>query len=412
MRIRLLASAVLAVLAVATGTASAAPPAGFQPPRTVAAGLQVERVAAAPSAIAYLDGSGDVWATRVRADGTLGSPLPAAQGQRFARDLQVVVTDRGELVVLWTVAGRTHGAIRYAVAPAGRSFSGARTLANVVSSTGAAPRVAALRGGTVAVVYRDRSRPTVLRFARRPPGGTFGPARSLGHDGVAPEIEPSPGGGALLAWARGPLGRRNLEVASAQRGALLPGAASSVAGRVRSFTLTASGGETWVTWTRREGTTLGFARQTRAGNRAAVGPVASLGTVAYGVPRVALEGDAALIAWNAQGPGLLPGPNVGLASIEGRGGVLGPQRPFDAGGFSQTTPAPALAGGVPVIVYTRQLPEGGGVRNEVAAADPSTGDSIVLGAPRTIEAPAVAVQGTRLLVAWPAATGGVAVTVR
>ena len=92
--------------------------------------------------------------------------------------------------------------------------------------------------------------------------------------------------------------------------------------------------------------------------------------------------------------------------------MLGPPRPFDAGGFSQTTPVPALAGGVPVILYTRQLPEVGGVRNEVAAADPSTGDSIALGAPRTIAAPAVAVRGTRLLVAWPATTGGVTVTVR
>lgn len=249
MRIRPLAVAVLAVLGVlatATATATAAPPAGFQTSRTVAADLQVERVAAAPSAIAYLDGSGDVWATRVRADGTLGSPLPAAQAQRFPSDLQVVVTDRGELVVLWTVGLRTHGEIRYAVAPAGRSFSGAGTLANVPSSTGAAPRMAALRGGTVAVVYRDRSRPTVLRYARRPPGGTFGQARSLGHDGVGPEIEASPGGGALLA------------------------------------------------------------------------------------PRIAIDGDAVLIAWNAQGPGLLPGPNVGLASIDGRGGVLEPPRPFDA----------------------------------------------------------------------------------
>ena len=426
MRSRLLVSALLAALLAAPAAARAAAPTGFPSPVTVAGDREIATVAAAAggSAIAYLDTSGDVWATRVRADGTLGSPLPAAQDQFDVRDLQVVVTDRGELVVLWAaIADRRHAVIRYAVAPRGRSFAGVRTLAEVGTNTGATPRAAALRGGTIAVIYRD-PRPTtahgVLRFARRPPGGSFGPARSLGHDGVAPEIEPTTGGGALVAWGSGPVGRRSLMLASVRRGAAAPGAATSVAGRIRAFTLVSSpDGTAWVTWTRQEGGTLGFARRIRAQNVSAVGPGEFLGTVAYGVPHIALGGgDAVLVAWNAQGPGLLPGPDVALASRISTEGFLGPARQFDAGGFSQTSPVAAYAGGTPMILYTRQLPtgagpqpDGSGVRNEVAAADPTSGESVVLGAPRTIAAPAVGRADARLLVAWPATTGGVAVAV-
>ena len=75
--------------------------------------------------MAYLDDAGGIWATRVRADGTTGSPLPVASGQRQVRDLQVVVTDRGETVVVWdTMASSTSGLVRYAVAAKGIGFSG------------------------------------------------------------------------------------------------------------------------------------------------------------------------------------------------------------------------------------------------------------------------------------------------
>jgi hypothetical protein len=45
----------------------------------------------------------------------------------------------------------------------------------------------------------------------------------------------------------------------------------------------------------------------------------------------------------------------------------------------------------------------------VVAADPATGEPLVLGTSATIATPAVA---PGLLVAWPMATGGVAVTLR
>ena len=158
-----------------------------------------------PAAVAFADRSGRVWAARVRADGSLGSPLPAGSGQIDVRDVQVAVTDRGELVVVWAaLVNRSNGgsAVRYAVAAPGRSFSGARTLAAVGSNTGATPRMAALRGGTVAVIFRDTRPPRtggVLRYARRAPHGSFGTARSLGRDGVGPR---DPG----LAGRRGAAG--------------------------------------------------------------------------------------------------------------------------------------------------------------------------------------------------------------
>jgi hypothetical protein len=403
----------------AVPAAHAAAPTGFAPPRVVGANLQITgSVAAADAgtgpyaAVAFADQSGGVWATRVRTDGTLGSPLPAGDHQLDVRDVQVAVTERGEVVVVWVALVDRSGksVVRYAVAPAGRSFAGARTLASVGSNTSATPRIAALRGGTVAAIFRD-TRSSVLRYARRAPGSSFGSARSLGHDGVSPEIEASPGGGALLAWARGPQSRRTLDVSSAQRGAPLPGSATSVAGSIRDLTLSAAAdGTAWVTWTRRatQGTT-GFARRTRVSNRAAVGPVQALGTVAYGVPRIALGAPhQALAAWNAVGPGA--SGNVRLAAAQGPGASLGAPVQFDAGGFSQTTPMPALLRSTPLVIFTRQIVSQSGASPEAAVADPLSGDSAALGGAASIATPAVAHVGDGVLAAWAAAGGGVAVS--
>jgi hypothetical protein len=419
-------AACAAVLAlVVAPIADAAPPTGFTAPQTLGAGLRVSGAIVAadaaggqPAAVAFADGSGHVWAARVRADGSLGSPLPAASGQIDVRDIQVAVTDRGELVVAWAaIVSRSSGgaAVRYAVAAPARSFSGARTLAGVGSNTGATPRMAALRGGTVAVIFRDTRPPRtggVLRYARRAPHGSFGTARSLGRDGVGPEVRASPGGGALLAWAQGPLTRRALMIASAQRGAPLPGPATSVAGSVRSITLSASAdGAAWVTWTRRDPSgRTGFARRTRASNRSAVGPVQSLGTVAYGVPRVALAASGPVLAtWNARGPGAVA--NVGLASAQGAGAGLGTPSIFDAGGFSQTSPTPAWLRTTPLVLFTRQVPVADTVQAQAVAADPVTGDGTLLADAGSIVTPAVAHSGDTLVVAWAAQAGGLAVSV-
>ena len=421
----LLASSVAVLALAGPSIAGAAPPTGFTPPQTLGPGLQVSGAIVAadaaggqPAAVAFADRSGQVWAVRVRADGSLGSPLPAGSSQADVRDVQVAVTDRGELVVVWAaLVNRSNGgsAVRYAVAAPGRSFSGARTLAAVGSNTGATPRMSALRGGTVAVIFRDTRPPRtggVLRYARRAPHGSFGAARSLGRDGVGPEIQASPGGGALLAWGQGPLTRRALVIASAQRGAPLPGPATSVAGSVRSLTLTASAdGTAWVTWTRRDsGGTTGFARRTRASNRSSVGPVQTLGAVAYGVPRVALvTSGRALATWNARGPGVAA--NVGLASAQGAGAGLGAPNVFDAGGFSQTSPTPAWLRTTPLVLFTRQIASTSGVQAQAVAADPATGDATLLAEAGSNATPAVAHSADSLLVAWAAQAGGIAVSI-
>ena len=416
-------SVVVAALAC-RAVAAADPPRGFSAPRVVGAGLEVSGVVAAAdaprfedAAVAFADRSGGVWAARVPADGSVRTLRPVARSQLDARDVQVVVTERGEVVAEWAaLTGRSgQSAVRYAVGGPGRAFSEPRTLATVGSNTSASARIAALRGGTVAVIFRDTRPPRsggVLRYARRPPRGSFGRARSLGHDGVSPQIQASPGGGALLAWARGPLTRRALEVSSAQRGAPLPGRASSVAGRVRDITLVASAdGTAWVAWTRRAGgPATGYARRTRSINRAAVGPVQTLGTVAYGAPHIALGSPGrVLVAWNARGPG--DAGTVGLASAQGTGTALGAPGIFDAGGFSQTSPIPALKNSTPLVVFTRQIASAAGERAEVAAANAATGEITVLGPAASIGAPAIAHGNDALVAAWAAQGGGAAVSV-
>jgi hypothetical protein len=428
LRIRTILPSSVALVLAACSVAAAAPPSGFAPATTLGTNLQVSGVVAAAdaaggqdAAVAFADRSGGVWAARVRPDGSLGAPLPAISGgQVDVRDVSVVVTDRGELVVVWAALldRRGHAAIRYAVAAPGRSFSGVRTLAAVGSNTSATPRVAALRGGTVAVIYRDLrpgARTGILRYVRRAPHGAFGTPRSLGRDGVSPQIQATPGGGALLAWAQGTsIARRALMVASARRGAPLPGRASSVAGRVRAVGLFAGAdGTAWVAWTnRRTGAlAIGAARRIRAANVSAVGPVRRLGTVTYGSPHVALGASGqVLAAWNQRGPGAQP--NVALAAAGGSGASLGAPSSFDAGGFSQVSPIPALLGSTPLVIFTRQVADAtGAVPPEVAAADPATGEATVLGGAGTIGAPAVAHAGAELVVAWAARGGGVAVSV-
>jgi hypothetical protein len=242
----LLPASVLVLVLAICPIAGAAAPTGFTPPQTVGTNLQVSGAIAAadaaggqPAAVAFADRSNRVWAVRIGSDGSPGSPLLAGSFEPFARDVQVAVTDRGELVVVWAASRGTYparSAVRYAVAAPGEPFSGARTLASVGSYTSATPRIAALIGGTVAVIFRETHPPHqggVLRYAHRPPFGVFGNSRSLGRDGVSPEIQAAPGGGALLAWAQGPLTRRALMIAPVRRGAQLPDRPTSVAGSPR-----------------------------------------------------------------------------------------------------------------------------------------------------------------------------------
>jgi hypothetical protein len=76
------------------------------------------------------------------------------------------------------------------------------------------------------------------------------------------------------------------------------------------------------------------------------------------------------------------------------------------------SPLPAWCAATQLVLFSRQVPEGTAVRTEVVAADATTGELTLLGTAGTIATPAVARLGAGLLVAWPAASGGVAVTVR
>jgi hypothetical protein len=115
-------------------------------------------------------------------------------------------------------------------------------------------------------------------------------------------------------------------------------------------------------------------------------------------------------AWNQGLPATQP--NVRLAAAVGSGAALGATSSFDAGGFSQTSPIPALAGSTPLVLFTRQVADASGaVPPEVAAADPATGEATVIGGAGTIGAPAVAHSGAELVVAFAARGGGVAVSV-
>ena len=99
-----------------------------------------------------------------------------------------------------------------------------------------------------------------------------------------------------------------------------------------------------------------------------------------------------------------------LAAASGTGASLGAPATFDAGGFSQTSPTPALQGSTPLVVFTRQLVMQSGVTAEAAVADPISGDSTTLGGAATNGTPAVVHVGDGVLAAWAAAGGGVAVS--
>jgi hypothetical protein len=133
--------------------------------------------------------------------------------------------------------------------------------------------------------------------------------------------------------------------------------------------------------------------------------------VTYGAPHVAIDAAGhVLAAWNQRGPGAQP--NVQLAAAAGSGASLAAANSFDAGGFSQTSPIPALLATISLVLFTRQVADAtGAVPPEVAVADPATGEATVLGGAGNIGAPAVAHAGAGLVVAWAARGGGIAVSV-
>ena len=343
------------------------------------------RPAASPRRWRSPTAPGPCWAARVlRADGSLGSPLPAGSGQADVRDVQVAVTDRGELVVVWAaLVNRSNGgsAVRYAVAAPGRSFSGARTLAAVGSNTGATPRMAALRGGTVAVIFRDTRPPRtggVLRYARRAPHGSFGTARSLGRDGVGPEIQASPGGGALLAWGAGSADATGArDRLGPARGA--PSRAGHLRRRQRSLDhahgVRRRHGVGHLDAARQpEGRPASLGAPARAtaprsdrSNRSGRWPTASRAS------RSARPGSA-LATWNARGPGAVAERRAGVGAGRRRGTRRARASSTRAASARPRRP-PRWLRTTPLVLFTRQIASTSGVQAQAVAADPATGEA-------------------------------------
>ena len=271
----------LLIALCACGSAAAAPFGFSDPVRVGGARVAVDVAAAGPGGtgvVAWLDSAGEIHAVRMGANGVIGADRTVARGQRTARDLQAVVTDRGETVLVWSSLSRERNAVaQIAASPAG-VWGKLHTLSALGSYTAAMPQLAALSGGTVAAIWRDRSGldgEATVRYARRAPGRLFGAGRSLGHDGVHPQVAATADGGALLSWQRGPTGPRVAVIARARRGAPLPGPGHDVAGHVRLAAplFAAADGTVALSWIRRDGTTSTARTRAVAPN---VGPVRDL----------------------------------------------------------------------------------------------------------------------------------------
>ena len=299
-----LAVAVAALWAV--GPVGAAPFGFTDPVRVGAAPVVIDVAAAAPGGtgvVAWLDGAGEIHAVRIAANGVIGADHTLAGGQGTARGMHAVVTDRGEIVLLWSSFSRERNAVVQIAAATNGEWGKLHTLGLVGSYTSATPELAALNGGTVAAIWRDRQSPNgqnTVRYARRAPGRLFGAGRSLGHDGLYPDVAPTAGGGALLSWQRGPAGRQVAAVARARRGAPLPGVAHEVAGRLRFAAplFAAADGTVALSWIRVESpSTSTLHTRAVAPN---IGPVRDLDAQVY--PGAAAElavgaGRTSIAAW-------------------------------------------------------------------------------------------------------------------
>ena len=150
----------LLIALCACGPAAAAPFGFSDPVRVGAARVAVDVAAAGPGGtgvVAWLDSAGEIHAVRMGANGVIGADRTLARGQRTARDLQAVVTDRGETVLVWSSFSRERNAVaQIAASPAG-VWGKLHALGAIGSYTAAMPHLAALSGGTVAAIRRDRS---------------------------------------------------------------------------------------------------------------------------------------------------------------------------------------------------------------------------------------------------------------
>ena len=211
----------------------------------------------------------------------------------------------------------------------GRSFSGARRhrRRRLVRGRDAPHRRAAgqhrSRWSSAETTRRGRAASCATRAAHRT-ARSARPARSAGTASDR-EIAAAPGGGALLAWGRGPVTRRALEVASAapRRDAARAGPlrrrpypAVHACGGARRDRV--GGVDAPRQPARRRGSPPHTRRQPGRGRSR---PVPRDGRLRRPARRARRRRCACSSAWNARGPGAQP--NVGLATAQGTGAALG-----------------------------------------------------------------------------------------
>jgi hypothetical protein len=324
----------------------------------------------------------------------------------------MVATDRYEFVLAWA----SGTSLRYAAAHNREVFQHVHTFARVGSYTSATPDLAALHGGTVAAIWRDYAyrRHDVIRYARRAPGRSFGTAHAM-RSGVYPQLEPTPDGGAVVAIELGRLGHRTTYVATARRGAPVPGAFAPVAGHVRFHRLAASRRARSVVllWTTREHAPRVRARQVWPHVGSAFDMPGGPHPATFDAPQLRLGyGGEAIAAWPQYDNGYHE-----IASLASPGG--GPwstAAPLETQATGSTGP-PAIvfrpAGGG-FVLYQRSRQQAGPVVYDVVVVDPNEpapAQAQALGPGLVLGGLSGDWGGGAQVAAWPA-PGGTSITFR
>lgn len=408
------------LVAACCATAAKAGPLGWSDPVTVArtggSAVRATATAVAPdgsSRIAWTEAGGSIASVRVTADGRVGVVRTVATGQGGdVRGFQMVATDRYEFVLVWA----TGTSLRYAAAHNRELFRHVHTVARVGSYTSATPDVAALHGGTVAAIWRDYAyrRQDVIRYARRAPGRSFGRARAL-RAGVYPHVEPTPDGGAVVAIQVGSIGHRTSHVATARRGAPVPGAFASVAGRVRFHRLASSrrARSAVLLWTTREQPPRVRARQVWPRLGKAFDVPGGPHPASFEAPQMRLGyGGEAIAAWPQYDDGYR---EVGSLAPAG-GGPWSNAAALETDSTGETGPAEIVfrpfGGGF--VLYPRTRRQTGPVAYEVAVVDPgrpAPAQADALGPGTALRGLSSGWGGGAQVAAWPA-PGGASIAFR
>lgn len=119
--------------------------------------------------------------------------VPGDSGTGPAQDPDVAVDPQGNAIMVWDRSNGGPSTIRWAFAPAGQPFGPAQAITDA-SFGGFMPDVEVDAQGNAVVVWIGTSAGNqVVRFSRRPAGGTFGPPASVpGQPASGAFVEPVP----------------------------------------------------------------------------------------------------------------------------------------------------------------------------------------------------------------------------